>query len=153
MLILWLNIKEIVSMSDKTFEHSVHIFWEDTDAGGIVYHANYIKFMERARSEILRALNVNQEKLREHGQGMIVAKLEISFKRPAKLDDTLTIKTKVALLKRISSEFIQDVYRGDELITTGRVRVGFVDLATGRPTKMPEEIYSSFLPYLINENN
>ncbi len=140
-------------MSDKAFLHPVQIYWEDTDAGGIVYHANYIKFMERARSEILRQLHVNQEALRESGRGMVVAKLEISFKRPAKLDDTLTIRTTIALLKRISSEFIQEVYRGDDLIATGRVRVGFVDLASGRPVKMPDEIYESFLPYLMPENN
>lgn len=140
-------------MSDKQFEHTIHIYWEDTDAGGIVYHANYVKFMERARSEILRALDINQEKLREQGQGMIVAKLEISFKRPAKLDDTLTIRTSLALLKRLSSEFVQDVYRGDELIASGRVRVGFVNLATGRPVKIPDDVYQCFLPYLINETN
>ena len=137
-------------MSEKAPQLTIHIYWEDTDAGGVVYHANYVKFMERARSEFVKSLGVNQEKLRQNHLGMVVAKLEVAYKSPSMLDDTLTVTTHLTRLKHLSMEFRQVITRGETLITDGTIRIGLVDLRTGRPVKFPEEIYNAFLPYLEN---
>ena len=99
-------------MLDKTFRFDVRIYWEDTDAGGIVYHSNYLRFMERARTEMLRSLGFSQQQMKEAGEALIVvSKLEITYRRPAKLDDLLTVHTRVESLKHASVIFEQTITR------------------------------------------
>ena len=123
----------------KVFEYPVRVQWEDTDAGGVVYHANYIKFMERARSEALRADGLNQRKL-EAEQGIVIL--------VAQLEDLLTVKTRVEKLGRASVVLNQSVWRGDELLTDGRVKVAAVKKAELKPVPLPAEIYDMFKAYV-----
>ena len=133
----------------KVFEYPVRVKWEDTDAGGVVYHANYIKFMERARSEALRADGLNQRKLEaEQGIVILVAELSIKYKRAAQLEDLLTVKTRVEKLGRASVVLNQSVWRGDELLTDGRVKVAAVKKAELKPVPLPAEIYDMFKAYV-----
>ena len=130
-------------------EFPVHVYWEDTDAGGIVYHANYLKFMERARSTLLQKLSISQNKQLRSDDGVmfVVAGCELTFKKGAKLDDELVVRTRVLSLGRVSMMFEQDIYRGEELITKGKVRVGVVSCRTMAPTPLPKPIYDLLKTY------
>ncbi len=126
---------------DKTFSFPVRIYYEDTDAGGIVYYANYLKFAERARTEYLRHLGIDQQTmLKEQGIGFVVRELHINYKSPAKLDDALNITCKVTELKGVSAKMEQKLYRGDTVLAEIEITLVFLSLATMRPTKIPEEI-------------
>ncbi len=92
----------------NTFHWPVTVYYEDTDAGGVVYHANYLKFFERARTEMLRAVGVHQQSLLEQGIGFVVRHMEIDFLKGAKLDDHLEVVTRVSELKKASLTFCQD---------------------------------------------
>ena len=130
-------------MQDSMGAFPVRVHWEDTDAGGIVYHSNYLKYMERARSELIRALGVSQEAERTNPNGLlfVAASVSIRYRRAAKLDDDLVVKTRVKSLGRASIVFEQNVWRGDELITEGEVRVGTISRASMTPVPMPEALY------------
>ena len=126
---------------DKIFSFPIRVYYEDTDAGGIVYYANYLKFAERARTEYLRHLGINQEgMLKEQGIGFVVRDCHISYKSPAKLDDALNITCKVAELKGVSAKMEQKLYRGDTILAEIEITLVFLSLATMRPTKIPEKI-------------
>lgn len=135
-------------MFHKGLALPIRVYWEDTDASGIVYHANYIRYMERARSELMRSIDYNQEELRRSGFGFVIAHIDIAYKRPARLEDQLRVETTLVDLKNASMIFKQSIYRDDELITDATVRLGFIDLASGRPTAIPEAMREKFLPYL-----
>ena len=126
---------------DKTFAFPVHIYYEDTDAGGIVYYANYLKYAERARTEYLRHLGINQQNmLKEQGIGFTVKECYINYKSPAKLDDNLTVTCRVTEIGGVSMKMEQKVYHGDTILAEITVKLGFLSLSTMRPTKIPEEI-------------
>lgn len=128
---------------DKTFSFPIRIYYEDTDAGGIVYYANYLKYAERARTEFLRLLGINQENmLKSHGTGFVVRDCHISYKSPAKLDDFLNITCKVSELKGASLKMEQKLYRGDTILSEIEVTLVFLSLPTMRPSKIPAEITS-----------
>lgn len=121
------------------FTWPVRVYWEDTDAGGVVYHASYVRFLERARTEWLRAVGVHQSQLRrEHGLGFVVRNLQIDFRRPALLDDELQVTVAVQELRAASILFDQAIGRPDgaELVRA-RVRVACVDVARMRPMPIP----------------
>jgi acyl-CoA thioester hydrolase len=116
----------------------VRVYWEDTDAGGVVYYANYLKFMERARTEWLRALGVHQEALRaQEGVQFVVAGMQVRYLAPAKLDDLLTVTVSVAEQGKASMLLEQQVWRGDTLLAQGQVRVGCVDALTLTAKRLP----------------
>jgi acyl-CoA thioester hydrolase len=125
------------------FSWPIRVYWEDTDAGGIVYYANYLKFMERARTEWLRAIGVEQGSLqREHGLMFAVVNAETHFQRPARYGDMLQVTCLVDKSTRASLTFRQDIYREDagaerELLVTGSVRVACLDAARLRPRPLP----------------
>lgn len=126
-------------------QHPVRVYWEDTDAGGIVFYGNYLKFMERARTEWLSALGFGQEAMRRAGEGMfIVAETQLRYLKPARLDDRLTVTVTVTDLGRASITFAQDVWRGDTLLTQGQVRIGWVQPTAEedsfRPARIPAHI-------------
>ena len=123
------------------FRFSIRVYYEDTDAGGVVYYANYLKFFERARTEWLRTLGVEQRLLAEEtGCIFVVRGIETQYHRPAALDDSLTIRSKVARLGKASIDFLQFCERGGELLATGKVQVGCVDRTTMRPRALPPEL-------------
>jgi acyl-CoA thioester hydrolase len=107
--------------------HPVRIYWEDTDAGGIVFYGNYLKFMERARTEWLRSLGFDQEGLRAGGEGMfVVAETSLRYLQPARLDDVLTVTVTLVERGRASVAFEQQVWRDNNLLNEGRIRIGWV---------------------------
>lgn len=130
---------------DKTFSFPIRVYYEDTDAGGIVYYANYLKFAERARTEFLRHLGFSQDDmLKNLGAGFVVRECHISYKSPAKLDDALNITCKVTELKGVSLKMEQKLYRGNTVLSEIEVTLVFLSLETMRPTKIPAEITSIF---------
>lgn len=138
----------IFGMTEKFYSYPVRIYWEDTDAGGIVYHANYLRYMERARTEFLRTLGLEQRKMQLEGAPVIVVStIEIKFVRPAVLDDALTVKTRIKLLRRASIVFEQTIVRGEEIICTAQVRCASVDMKTGMPTPTDARILAAIEKY------
>ena len=130
----------------------VRVYWEDTDAGGIVYHANYLKFAERARSEMVRALGVGQADLAAGGHAFAVVHADIDFKAPARLDDGLEVVSRVAAVGGASMDVGQAIYRldgGAELVRLN-IRLGFITLDGGRPVRMPAALRRSLLD-LVSE--
>ena len=130
------------ALSD-TFHWPLRIYWEDTDAGGVVYHSGYLRFMERARTEWLRACGVDQIRLREAtGLAFVVRDMQIDFLAPARLDDELDVTVAVQTVRRASLVFMQNVRRcADHLeLVRARVRVACVDINQMRPMPIPDEL-------------
>lgn len=126
------------------FEWPVRIYWEDTDAGGIVFYANYLKFFERARSEWLRTLGVQQQALRASaGLLFVVSQVQLQLLRPARLDDVLVVGVTLHESGRASLRLGQQAWRGDELLADGEVRIGCVAADTLRPQRIPPSILQS----------
>ncbi|MGR8947627.1 MAG: tol-pal system-associated acyl-CoA thioesterase [Gammaproteobacteria bacterium] len=129
-------------MGSKQFTLRARVYYEDTDAAGIVYHANYLKFMERARTEWLRAIGYDQFVLaREHQVGFVVRKMDIDFVRPARLDDEINIISRLSKCGRASMVFQQSICREQEVLCGAEVKVGCIDLRSGRPQPMSEQLY------------
>ncbi|MGN6319005.1 tol-pal system-associated acyl-CoA thioesterase [Trinickia sp.] len=121
-----------------SFDWPIRVYYEDTDAGGIVFFANYLKFFERARTEWLRACGVDQRKLAEENRIVfVVSETAVQYRTPARLDDRLTISSRIERLGKASVEFVQEAWRGDTLLAAGTIRVGCVELATLKPTALP----------------
>ncbi|MFZ6816524.1 tol-pal system-associated acyl-CoA thioesterase [Undibacterium sp. Rencai35W] len=125
----------------REFNWFVRVYYEDTDAGGIVFYANYLKFFERARTEWLRAAGINQQIMSAEHQVMFVVKgTAVEYHAPARLDDELRISVVVEKLGRASVQFIQEVWCGDRLLVTGKIKVGCVSVGAVRPAAIPGEI-------------
>lgn len=134
---------------DWTFHWPVRVYYEDTDAGGIVYYANFLKFFERCRTEWLRALGVGQRRLADDfGVQFVVAQLGVDYRRPARLDDELTIRARIGRLANSFLVFEQDAVfanepsspgeRGSQPLATATVKVACVDRESGAPARFPE---------------
>ena len=122
------------------FTWEVRVYYEDTDAGGIVYYANYLKFFERARTEWLRSLGVNQDiLLREHDAMFVVKNVSADYHAPARLDDVIKLTLRIAKLGRASIQFVQEAWCGERLLNTAHVKVGCVDSAL-RPRAVPDAV-------------
>jgi acyl-CoA thioester hydrolase len=120
---------------------NVRIYYEDTDAGGIVFYANYLKFAERARTEWLRELGIHQSTLLESQMGFVVKKVEMDNHASAKLDDLLTVKSTITELKRASLVFIQELFnQNEQLLCTVVVRIACINLPKAKPCAMPQEL-------------
>jgi len=123
------------------FSATVRIYWEDTDAAGIVFYANYLKFFERARTEWLRGLGFGQEQLRtDAGIAFVVSETRLRYRRPARLDDVIEVSVAVVHLGQASLEIAQEARRAGELLADGTIRIGCVELETFRPCRIPNEI-------------
>ncbi len=124
-----------------TYVMPLRVYWEDTDASGVVYHANYLRWFERARTEWLRALGYSQERLMsEVGIAFTVASIEIQYRRPARLDDLLDVVTRVSEIRNVSLSFTQSLQRPDapgQILTQAQVRVACVDAKTFVPRRIP----------------
>ena len=128
------------------FQHPVRVYWEDTDAGGVVYHAQYLAFMERARSEWMRGIGFGQESLREANLCFVVRSMSIDFRLPAKLDDLLSVSVRLAQCRGASLVIAQDVRRGEELLVGAEVRVAAVSADRFRPVPIPEAVLARLKP-------
>ncbi|MCA1977722.1 MAG: tol-pal system-associated acyl-CoA thioesterase [Thiobacillus sp.] len=123
------------------FVWPVRVYWEDTDAGGVVYYANYLKFLERARSEWLRALGFEQDALRDHeGIVFVVRRVEIDYLAPARFNDALEVSVTLAGLGRASLEIEQAILRGPTRLAAARVKLACVDAVKFKPAKIPPSI-------------
>jgi acyl-CoA thioester hydrolase len=119
------------------------VYWEDTDAGGVVYHAGYLRFLERARTEWMRALAMGQDALRRsHGVVLVVRELSIAYDKPARLDDELDSTVQAVRLHSASMDIAQDVLRVADGITLARaqVRIACVDAGAFVPRRIPAEV-------------
>jgi acyl-CoA thioester hydrolase len=117
------------------------VYWEDTDAGGIVYYANYLRFFERARTEWLRSLGIQQQQMRERdGTMFIVSQTALQYHRPARLDDLLEVTVGLRHAARASLQLEQKALRGTELLAEGTIRIACVEAPTLRLKRIPEEI-------------
>jgi len=131
------------------FRMALRVYWEDTDAAGIVFYANFLKFFERARTEWLRTKGYSQEHLRtERGTGFIVTDASISYRRPARLDDLIDVTVALTRVGQASLQIAQQALRivpdgTNELLADGTIRIGCVELGTYRPRRIPTEILQS----------
>ena len=124
----------------KKFKFNVKVYYEDTDSGGVVYYANYLKFLERARSETLYSLDfTNSGLLENHGILLIVKSCKIEYKKPAKFEDKLEIISEVLTFTKTSFIMKQDIMRKDEIISVAEIHLVVVD-KNGKPKKIPEEL-------------
>ena len=129
----------------KIFAYPVRVYYEDTDAGGIVYYANYLKFAERARTEFLRALQIcQQDDLEQKQTGFVVRSCHIEYLQSAVLDDALTVTCKVVEQGAASATVAQEILRGDEVLATLEVKVIYMNVALRRPTRIPPEMVEKF---------
>ncbi len=126
------------------FRHAMRVYWEDTDAGGVVFYANFLKFFERARTEWLRALGVGQQRLREAtGAIFVVTDTAVRYRAPARLDDLLEVTVALRHRGSASLKIAQQAWRGPSLLAEGEIRIGCVDADTFRPRRIPNEVAST----------
>jgi tol-pal system-associated acyl-CoA thioesterase len=119
----------------------IRVYYEDTDAAGIVYYANYLRFIERGRTEFLRTLGHDQHALMQEGIAFAVRSVSAEFLKPAKLDDLLRVETEVASLGRAQLTFVQRILRDTELLLDAKIRVVCIDPVRGKPIPMPRPIH------------
>ena len=132
-----LNLTTGAMNMPSVFHWDVRVYYEDTDAGGIVYYANYLKFYERARTEWLRAIGVGQQELLEQHDALFVVKsVSADYHAPARLDDTVRLTLSIAKMGRASIVFLQQAWRGETLLNTAQVKIGCVD-SSMRPRAVP----------------
>jgi acyl-CoA thioester hydrolase len=122
------------------FTWPIRVYWEDTDAGGIVFYANYLKFFERARTEWLRSLGVAQSTLKNQGGMFVVSETSVRYRAPSRLDDELIVTAQLEASGRASLIIAQQARRGDTLLCDGTIRIGWVDAASLRPGRIPAAI-------------
>lgn len=122
----------------KPFTWTIRVYYEDTDTGGIVYYANYLKFFERARTEWLRSVGFGQQKMADElSLRFVIARIECEYKLPARLDDSIDLDVRVARAGHASIVFDQSARRGADVLATARVRVGCIDASRFTPAPLP----------------
>lgn len=130
-----------------THHFDLRVYYEDTDAGGVVYYANYLKFTERARTEWLRARGVDQSALRDaHNLVFVVARLEARYRRPARLDDLLTVETRLDGRGAARMTLAQTVRRDAEILFESVVDIALIDVDSGRPARAPAALIAAVTP-------
>lgn len=131
-----------MKMSD--FEWPIRVYYEDTDSGGVVYHSNYLNFMERARTEWLRSLGFEQDELITNYQCIFaVHSIQLNFRRPAKFNDLLLVQSRITNLSGASFEFEQKIFRDDELLSEAVVKIACLNSNRFRPMAIPEFIQNA----------
>lgn len=130
----------------KEFNWSARVYYEDTDAGGVVYHARYLAFYERARTELLRQLGISQHKLLQESIAFVVKKMDISYHFPARLDDLLTINSKVDQIRKASIIFKQTIINeNNQVISSVDVIIACVDITKMKPCGLPKSLVLEFI--------
>ena len=134
----------------ENFFYDLKIYYEDTDSGGVVYYANYLKFLERARTEALYSIGYSNNKILEKFESLIIVKsCNIEYKRPANLEDELTVRSFVKSITKTSFFMNQIITKGEETIVEAQVHLVFIN-KEGKPIKIPNEIYLKFKPYFCD---
>jgi len=133
---------------NKSFNHKIKVYYEDTDAGGVIYYANYLKFLERARSEAIADIGLSNQKIKkDFGLLIIVKSCNIDFKKSAYLEDILKIKSSIISFSKTSLSMKQIISKGDYIIVNAKVHLVFIN-KKGKPNRIPEEIIIKLKPYL-----
>ena len=134
----------------KNFTHKVKVYYEDTDAGGVVYYANYLKFLERARTEALVTLGLSNKKIKEDfGSFIVVKSCNIDYKKPSYLEDQLSIRSFVKSITKTSFFMSQFISKDEDLIVEAKVHLVFIN-NLGKPIKLPDIIFDNFKPYFCD---
>ena len=134
----------------ENFFHKIKVYYEDTDAGGVVYYANYLKFLERARTEALYSIGFSNSKIKEIYNSLIIVKsCNIDYKRSSFLEDELTIRSFVKSITKTSFFMNQIITKDDQIIVEAKIHLVFIN-DDGKPVRIPEEIYSKFKPYFCD---
>lgn len=129
--------------SSRAFSIPVRVYYEDTDAGGVVYYANYLRFFERCRTEWMRSAGYGQAQLAsDEGIGFVARKAACEYLKPARLDDALSIGLSVEKLTRVRVIFRQWAKRGDDILVTGNIEIACVEMATMRPAPIPDSLHA-----------
>ncbi len=134
----------------ENFFHKLKVYYEDTDSGGVIYYANYLKFLERARTEALFSIGFSNKKIQEEFDALIIVKsCNIEYKKSAFLEDELTIRSFVKSITKTSFFMNQIITKDEKIIVEAQVHLVFID-KNGKPIKIPEDIYSKFKPYFCD---
>ena len=134
----------------ENFFHKLKVYYEDTDSGGVVYYANYLKFLERARTEALFSIGFSNKKIQEEFDALIIVKsCNIEYKKSAFLEDELNIRSFVKSITKTSFFMNQIITKDEKIIVEARVHLVFID-KNGKPIKIPEDIYLKFKPYFCD---
>ena len=131
----------------ENFFHKLKVYYEDTDSGGVVYYANYLKYLERARTEALFSIGFSNKKVQDQFNSLIIVKsCNIEYKKSAYLEDELSIRSFVKSITKTSFFMNQIITIKDELIVEAKIHLVFIN-KKGKPVKIPQDIYSKFKPY------
>jgi acyl-CoA thioester hydrolase len=134
----------------ENFFHKIKVYYEDTDSGGVVYYANYLKFLERARTEALFSIGFSNKKIQEKFNSLIIVKsCNIEYKKSAHLEDELKIRSFVKSISKTSFFMSQIISLDEDIIVDAKVHLVFIN-KDGKPVKIPEQIYSKFKPYFCD---
>ena len=134
----------------ENFFHKLKVYYEDTDSGGVVYYANYLKFLERARTEALFSIGYSNNKIQEQFNSLIIVKsCNIEYKKSAHLEDELTIRSFVKSITKTSFFMNQIISREKDIIVEAQIHLVFIN-KEGKPVKIPEDIYSKFKPFFCD---
>ena len=134
----------------ENFFHKVKVYYEDTDSGGVVYYANYLKFLESARTEALFSIGFSNRKIQDQFESLIIVKsCNIAYKKSAYLEDELLVRSFVKSITKTSFFMTQIITKGDETIIESQVHLVLIN-KDGKPTKIPDEIYNKFKPYFCD---
>ena len=134
----------------ENFFHKLKVYYEDTDSGGVVYYANYLKFLERARTEALYSIGYSNKKVKDDFNALIIVKAcNIEYKKSAHLEDELNIRSFVKSITKTSFFMNQIITRDNDTIVEAQVHLVFIN-KDGKPVKIPDEIYSKFKPYFCD---
>lgn len=131
----------------KTHQMKIRIYYQDTDAGGIVYHSNYLDFAERARSEMMYEMGISNKILLERGIAFVIRHADLEYLSPARLEDELTLITQVDEIKNASMNVTQTFYRNEQKLVIVRLQVAFIDPNTIRPVRLPADLKALFEEY------
>ena len=131
----------IIVESKRHFDWQVRVYYEDTDSGGVVYHSNYLKYMERARTEWLRHMGFEQTDLKDNLNALfVVHSMQIEFKKPAKFNDLLTVTSELTTIGFGSLVFLQKIHVNSQPLIQAHVKIACVDASTFRPSKIPHQL-------------
>ena len=131
----------------ENFFHNVKVYYEDTDAGGVVYYANYLKYLERARTEALSTIGLSNLQIKDKFGALIIVKsCNIEYKGSANLEDELTIRSFVKSISKVSFHMMQIITKNDNIIAEAQIHLVFVN-SSGKPIKIPEIIFENFKPF------
>jgi len=134
----------------ENFFHKIKVYYEDTDSGGVVYYANYLKFLERARTEALFSIGFSNNKIKEQFNSLIIVKsCNIEYKKSAHLEDELSIRSFVKSITKTSFFMNQIISKENDVIVEAQIHLVFIN-KEGKPVKIPEDIYSKFKPFFCD---